>query len=189
MSFTELLLIVLYTALFSYFILRLRFFKKFSINPRFIAIIFIVKIIAGMTYGYIYQKYYEGGDTWQYFKSSGTIVALLKKNEFGAFFRMLFGFNTRPPAESIRIYAFKVDYWNDMSAYFFVRFHALASLLSFRHYYVHVIFYNFLSLIGMLYLFRFFYEWMSDKKWMIIIVMFFFPSILFWSSGMHKDGF
>ncbi|HYV91384.1 MAG TPA: hypothetical protein VE978_06360 [Chitinophagales bacterium] len=177
-----------YTALFSFIIFRVKFFQRFSISPKLIVAIFIVKVLAGIFYGFIHEQFYYGGDTLSYFNDSKIIVGSLTSGHIHEYLKLVFGINTRPPDPDIRPYAAAMSYWNDMSAYSIVRFHALSSLFSLGYYYVDVVFYNFFTLIGLLYLFLFFLEILSDKKYFLLIVVFFFPSILFWSSGIHKDG-
>jgi len=188
MSFIEILDTLLFTALLSYALLHMKFFERFPLSRAFIVIIFLVKIIAGSAYGIIYTKYYNGGDTMEYFNASKLITNLLYQHEYAVYLRMVFGYHSHPPPPDLQPYAFNVGYWNDASAYFIIRFHALSSLLSFDNYYVHVVFYEWLTLIGELYLLLFFYELIGAKKLLITLAVFFFPSMLFWSSGIHKDG-
>jgi hypothetical protein len=185
----EVLQVFLYAGLFAALILHLRFFRKFFVDTRLIAAVFLLKVAVGVIYTLIYRYYYKGGDSLEYFESSKLITRLFIEQDYRTFLRLTFGINTRPPDPDIKEIAFALSYWNDMSAYFLIRFHALASILSFGNFFVHIVFFNWLTMIGLLYLFRFFYEQLKAKKPLVFAAVFFVPSVLFWSSGIHKDGF
>lgn len=189
MDFVEVVQVLLYAALFAVLILKLKFFRSFFVDRRLIAIVFLLRVLAGVIYALAYKFYYGGGDTFEYFDSSRLITQLFFDHDYKSFLKLTFGINTRPPDTDIRQYAFNLSYWNDMSAYFLIRFHAVASIFSFGSYYVHVVFFNWLTTLGLLYLFRFLYEQLMAKKPLVFGVVFFVPSVLFWSSGIHKDGF
>ncbi|MCY7410954.1 MAG: hypothetical protein LH473_11825 [Chitinophagales bacterium] len=188
MSTAEIILLIIYIVLFSAVILKTRFFSNSSLASSQIVFIFIIKIIAGIFYGYVHRIYYGGGDTMEYFVESKFITDRLADHDYVSFIKLLSGINQRPPAPDIKEYALAIGYWNDMSSYFIIRFHAIARLLSFGYYNVHVVFYNFITLVGLLFLFRFFNNMLPSKKYFIAAIIFFFPSVLFFSSGIHKDG-
>jgi hypothetical protein len=189
MPATTVTLTLLYCALLTALILRLKFFRNYGIAPTGIAALFLVKVSVGLLYAFLYLRFYGGGDTMQLFRSSRLINAVFSGGDYALFFRLVFGINGQPPGDDIRAYANALSFWNESGAYFVMRFHALASLLSFGHYYVHVVFYNWITLIGLLSLYRFLTELCSGAKKFFLVAVFLFPSILFWSSGIHKDGF
>jgi hypothetical protein len=64
----------------------------------------------------------------------------------------------------------------------------LATIISFGHQYVNVVIYNLPFFIGQLLLYKAFYRQQPEKKWLFVLVIFLVPSVLFWCSGIHKDG-
>lgn len=187
MEFFEILLVLLYTALFSFIILRWKFFSAFNLSAKLVAVIFLCKIGAGILYGYLHQHLYGGGDTYAYFNESAIVFSTLK-NDPGLYFRLVFWISYPNPAPDIVPYKDVMWFYTTPGSYLLVRFNSLVRLVSFGYYNVHVVFYNFLTLMGLLYLFSFFEKIIPRKKHLLIGVIFFFPSILFWSSGIHKDG-
>lgn len=187
LSTGEISFTLFYFLLCSAIILRFSFFKGFILSVKWIAAIFLFKILTGIVYGLIHYYYYQGGDTFAYFQDAQIVRKSLADDPF-IFLKLLFGINTRPPDADIITYARAMSYWNDMGSYFIIRFHTLAGLITFNHYYANVVIYNFLTLIGILYLFRFICSFLPGKKYWIAAALFIFPAVVFWSSGIHKDG-
>ncbi len=184
----ESILVVAYTAVFALIILRVKFFRTFSISPEFIVGLFLIRIAAGITYGIVHQHFYKGADTISFFTDGKIIFSSLSAGHIHDYFKLVFGYNHPPPDVDILPYARAMNYWNDMSAYSIVRFNAVCMLFSFGFYNVHVVFYNFFTLIAFLYLFEFCCEVAPAKRIFLMIAIFIFPSVVFWSSGIHKDG-
>jgi hypothetical protein len=51
-----------------------------------------------------------------------------------------------------------------------------------------VVIFNIPYFIGQLYLYKSFYQKQPEKKGLFVFVIFLIPSVLFWCSGIHKDG-
>ncbi len=79
-------------------------------------------------------------------------------------------------------------YWSDIGRLMHQRFMVLCAVLSFGCEYVTVLFYNMLYFIGLLALYKSFTHFRPNQKWLFIILIFFIPSVAFWTSGIHKDG-
>ncbi len=80
-------------------------------------------------------------------------------------------------------------YWSDIGMLIHARFMILCTVLSFGHEYVNVVFYNLFFFIGLLGLYKTFLYFKPNQKWVFLIIIFLMPSIVFWCSGIHKDGF
>ncbi|NNK81393.1 MAG: hypothetical protein HKO93_07830 [Flavobacteriales bacterium] len=68
-----------------------------------------------------------------------------------------------------------------------IRLHALIGFVSGGSILTHVILFNLLSFIGLLFLFRGFKEFIDPPPWTFLLVCIIPPSLLFWSSGMLKE--
>lgn len=79
-------------------------------------------------------------------------------------------------------------YWNNLGSQFHGKFMTLCNMLSFGHIYVNILFYNLVFFTGQIMLYRTFYEFQPHKKWLFLFGVFLVPSVLFWCSGIHKDG-
>lgn len=186
-SSSEMLVAFFYWALSTLLIFRIPFFRKFGIPVSWVAGILLLKVIAGITYGYLHYLNYKGGDTFAYFYD-GLIVTSTLQDDPKKFLHLVFGITHRPPDFDIAVYAYRMSYYTDMSSYFMVRLHALMNLITICHYYGNVVLYNFLTLIGQLYFFSFFTAFRPGNKFAVLVLLFLFPSMVFWCSGMHKDG-
>lgn len=79
-------------------------------------------------------------------------------------------------------------FWKDLGVLFHTKYMTLANILSLGNQYVNVIIYNIPFFTGQLLLYKVFYRLQPEKKWLYVVVIFLIPSVLFWCSGIHKDG-
>lgn len=187
LSSGEFFFVFIYCLLFILLILKATCFKKFGIPVIWIAVIFLIKIFLGISYGLIHFNLYQGGDTFGYFNDSKIVLSSLPEQPW-KYLQLVFGITQRPPDPAIAEYAYKMNYSTDMSSYFIVRVHSILNLFTYCHYYANVVIYNFFTMAGQLLLYKFFVLHMPDKKKVLLILLFIFPSVSFWCSGMHKDG-
>jgi hypothetical protein len=80
-------------------------------------------------------------------------------------------------------------YWSDLGRLVHQRFMVLCTIFSFGHEYVNVVIYNSFFFIGCLALLKSFTHFKPNQKLIFTIIIFCIPSIAFWCSGIHKDGF
>jgi hypothetical protein len=144
--------------------------------------------MAGIFYGWI-GTYYGGlaqmYDTWNYHGLSITEYHLLNSNP-SEYFTNLF----RDSYEGgVGNFLGTTDsYWNDLKGNFFIKILSIFNIFSFGHYYVNVIFYSFITLLGPVCVFRVMADAIPGKKTAIIVAAFLVPSFIYWTSGLHKEG-
>jgi hypothetical protein len=182
-------LFVLYVALFSFLIIRPRFVKWSGLSKFQLLFIFAVKIVAGIVYGKVMEYYYRVNennlvDTLRFQQQSLKELELLKRSP-GEFFSGM---------ENNYAHGFKGflssynSWWNDIHDTVFIKFLTVINLFTGGRYYVNVIFFAFLFFAATLLLFRIFTDSFPERKTALLIGCFFVPSVLFWTSGIHKDG-
>ncbi len=144
-----------------------------------------VKIIGALALGFIYQFYYNGGDTynyhthgsrhiWEAFVNSPTDgIKLLTKNSRDYF--------------DVYRYASKIVFFNDPQSYAIVKIAAVFDLLTFSSYSATAILFSILSFVGMWMFFLTFYEQYPHLHRWLAMASFFIPSVFFWGSGLLKD--
>ena len=81
-----------------------------------------------------------------------------------------------------------MGYWTDLGVQIHLKYMILADLLSQGSLYTNIIFFNIIYFIGLLQLYKVFFRLQPQKKWLFIFSIFFIPSVVFWCSGIHKDG-
>jgi len=182
----EAVIFIFYLLLFSYAVISIPFFKNSGIGRLTLALLFIIKVLAGFAYAWFYKLpgYAAGADTWRFYKLSlGEKEWLL--TDPVAFIKDLFvhGYQNRGG-----LFTGENSYWNDLKSNVPVKLLACMNVLTNNSYYTNIIFFNFLYLFGLVGIYKVFSSVFPAKKWLIIVGVFLLPSTLFWCSGIHKDG-
>ena len=151
--------------------------------------IFLLKVIAGIFYGWM-GNYYGGlaqmADTWNYHQNGLLEYQLLVKDPNEYFINLFHDpYNNEGLAG---FFSSKDSYWNDLKLNVFIKVLSIFDVFSFGHYYVNVIFYAFISLFGPVALYRVMSDVFPRQKNILLFTVFFIPSFFYWSSGIHKEG-
>lgn len=184
----EYLLFVAYLVLFAWLVTKVKFFTRTGLSQPQIIILFLIKLMAGIFYGWI-GTYYGGlaqmQDTWAYHGLSIQEYHLLYQNPH-EYFTNLF----HDPYEGgvTKFFESTDSYWNDLKGNVFVKILSIFNVFSLGHYYVNVIFYSFISLFGPICIYRVMTDAIPGKKLAILLGTFLVPSFLYWTSGLHKEG-
>ncbi len=191
----ELLLTTTYTLFFIFIIHRMKFFEIEGISKRTLSVLFVLKILFGVMLWGIYTFYYTDrstADIYKYFDDSKIIFDSLKQHP-QHFFRMLLGIYNNTPEfqpyyEQMNYWARKIDgsIYND--SHTIIRFNAFVRIFSLGYYNVHTVFICFLSFVGLTGIYRTFFAVLKDKKQELLFAVYLLPSVLFWGSGVLKEG-
>ncbi len=184
----EYLLFVLYLVLFSWLVTKVKFFTKTGLSNAQLIILFLLKIMAGIFYGWI-GTYYGGlaqmYDTWVYHNQGITEYNLLFSNP-QQYFTNIFH---NPYENGVKDFlGSSGSYWNDLKGNMFIKVMSLFNILSFGNYYVNVIIYSFITLLGPIAIYRVMMDVFPDRKNVLLLFSFLIPSFLYWTSGLHKEG-
>ncbi len=173
----------------------MKFFDIEGVSKQTFSGIFILKIIFGLLLWAIYTFYYKDratADIYKYFDDSKVLFDSLKINPIH-YFKMLLGVGNNTP--EFKNYYGEMNFWArkiDSSIYndshTIIRFNAIVRLFSLGYYNVHTVFICFLSLIGLTGIYKIFIPFLQDKKRELLFVVFLLPSVLFWGSGVLKEG-
>ncbi len=182
------LLFAAYLIFFAWLVTKTKFFTASGLTNPQLVIIFLLKVIAGILYGWIgvyYGELAQMVDTWAYHYESKKEYQLLISDPqlfFGNIFHNVYidGYT--------KFLAVEDSWWNDLKGVFFVKTLAIFNLASFGNYYINVIFYSFVSMFGLLALYRVMKDVFPEKNMPILLATFLVPSVLYWTSGLHKDG-
>lgn len=184
----EYLLFVAYLVLFAWLVTRVKFFTSTGLSNPQLIIIFLLKVMAGIFYGWI-GLYYGGlaqmQDTWGFHAESISEYNLLYTDP-GEYLTNLF----RDPYGRgfAGFFASQDSFWNDLKGNILIKFFSVFNIFSFGNYYVNVIFYSFLTLFGALAIFKVMNDAFPGKRTNILLATFLVPSFLYWTSGLHKEG-
>jgi len=182
------LLFVAYLVFFAWLVTRVGFFKRSGLTHSQLIIIFLLKVMAGIFYGWIglyYGNMAQMVDTWSFHYSSLQEYQLLKTNP-AEFFTNLF----HDPYENgiTKFFETTDSYWSDLKGNFLIKILSLLNIFSFGHYYINVIFISFISMFGPIAIYRVMTDVFPEKKLQVLLATFLIPSFLYWTSGIHKEG-
>ncbi|MDZ4808133.1 MAG: hypothetical protein SGI96_07655 [Bacteroidota bacterium] len=184
----EYLLFVAYLVLFAWLVTKVKFFTRTGLSQSQLIIILLLKVMAGIFYGWI-GLYYGGlaqmQDTWGFHTNSIQEYHLLFNNPH-EYFTNLF----MDPYEGgvSKFFESNDSYWNDLKGNVFIKILSVFNILSIGNYYVNVIFYSFITLFGAISIFQVMTDVFPGKKTAILLATFLVPSFIYWTSGIHKEG-
>ncbi len=189
------ILLILYLALFLFIIYRVKFYQT-SLFPKYIvAAIFLLKFIGGIMVYMVYTHFYDhrfSSDIFKYFDDGNIIYSSLHENPMD-YLRMVTGIGGG--AEHLIKYYNTCCFWiKDFNYGLFndnrtvIRFNAIVRLFSMGNIHIHTLVISFLSFTGLWAIFKIFEETFAKQKWLLVSVIFFFPSVYFWTSGLLKEG-
>jgi hypothetical protein len=182
------LLFAAYLIFFAWLVTKVKFFTKAGFTNSQLVILFLLKVMAGIFYGWIgvyYGQMAQMIDTWAYHVESLQEYKLLISHPID-FFTSLFHNSYKGGYTNFLVS--ENSWWNDVKANFLIKIMAIFNLFSFGNYYVNVIFYSFLSLFGPFAVYRVMTDVFPAKKLPVLIATFLVPSFLYWTSGLHKEG-
>lgn len=159
--------------------------KKAVLSNGEILLAFGIKVLMGCIYGYIFQKYYGGDDTWIMHSYSLKETELLLTDP-GQFF-WEYG-----PTTALRNSNYSLGfiplYLSDLEYCLQAKTLGIFNLISRGNYYINVIFFNFILFWGHYWFFSLLVKKFPSKRLLLFISVFLIPPIIFWLSGIRADG-
>lgn len=183
-----------YLIIIAWLLPRIAFFKNSGLTAFTIRGLFLLKSLVGIGLIILYTYYYQKGssDIFNYFTDGKILYSALANNPFD-YFRMITGIQGDTP--HLMHYYNEMSFWlKDFNYNLFndnrtvIRFNALVMPFSFGNIYVHTFVMNALAIVGLTGIFRFFKETLKFNKTLSLIVIALPPSLMFWGSGLLKEG-
>ncbi len=144
-----------------------------------------LKLVCGVLLGILYFHYYCEGDTITYFNASQKLTQLAY-NDAGAYWRLMF--YNEFPGEAFRATVPFTRFADFSNSFFLLKIISLFNLLTDSSYYLIGLYFSLFSFWGMAKLAATLSQVYPDTKKAAIIALLFFPSVVFWSSGLLKDA-
>lgn len=144
-----------------------------------------LKLVCGVLLGVLYFHYYGEGDTITYFNASQKLTKLAHE-DVGAYLSLLL-FNEFP-SEAFRATVPFTRFADFSNSFFLLKIISLFNLLTGSSYYLIGLYFSLFSFWGMAKLASTFSIVFPDTKKAAIVALLFFPSVVFWSSGLLKDA-
>ncbi|MHC1706211.1 MAG: hypothetical protein AB9842_01685 [Bacteroidales bacterium] len=192
---SELLLVLAYSLIIILTIRKLRFFRLDGIPEIWVITAFVIKIAASFILYLIYTQYYTDrstADIFKYFDDSKVLYDILYSKPLD-FISIMTGIGNDSPHFSQ--YYQKMNNWYGIypssiygDGHIMIRLNAVFRLVSFGYYNVHGVFMSLLSFIGIIAMYKVFIHKLQKKNKLLFLLLFFFPSVVLWSSGVLKEG-
>jgi len=169
-------------------------FKKSKFKKVTFCYLFILKLLFGLSFYTVYTAYYsdnQTSDMHKYFNDAVKIFELTK-NKPSSYLSILTGIEMNTEDEAITQ---KLNFWyqeesasviNDSRM--IIRFNLFMLPFSRGNMYLHLIAIVFISFIGLFLIYLSLEKYFGDKEVLLLIACFSAPSVMFWSSGIMKEG-
>lgn len=181
-------LVVFYISLGAFIFYKWKKLHFTDLSPSFIVAVFLLKSILSIVYTLAHLRYHGGGDTFNFHKDGLIIFETITENPI-KYFMLCFGPNGLKIApEFILKETDAMGYWWDNSAYSVVRFYAITNLFTLGNIYASGIFMSFITTVGLLLFYSIAANQFQQQSMLIKVIVFGIPSVMFWTSGVHKEG-
>jgi len=163
----------------------IRPFVTDSINRRYFFPALTVKVIGALAIGFIYQFYYQGGDTFNYHTYGSRPIWEAFADDLAIGSDLLFSDGSH--VSGTYQHSIKILYYHDPQSFFIVRIAAFLDLFTFSSYSATAVLFSIISFIGSWLMFITFYKIAPELHRWEAISCFFIPSVIIWGSGILKD--
>ncbi|MBC8048063.1 MAG: hypothetical protein H7Y00_14795 [Fimbriimonadaceae bacterium] len=182
---------IFYACLFLFIIYRNRFFHIDGISNKWFTFGFFIKIIFGLGNFLVWLYIIGHGDSLNYFAQSKLIYNTLPGNPH-QYLQFVFTFkNPNNPQDFPDALRYVSDFgfysWYSIE-YTMVRILAILNVFTFGSAFGNIIILCFVYFLGLVLLFKAVVRLYPENKTPLFILFFFFPSIVFWCSGLLKEG-
>jgi len=148
------------------------------------------KIIGGLAFAMIYIYYYDGGDTMTYYETGRAMVNMFYKDPL-MYFKVLFGPNSKEIYQAFDLQTgLLVGYvFSDPKTFMVCRLISPLLIITFNSYILATILVSWVTYSGLWRLYLLFVRYFPEIQYKLAIAILFFPSVVFWGSGIMKDSF
>jgi hypothetical protein len=154
------------------------FFKQAAGEyPRLFWFALLFKMAMAVSLGLVYLYYYTANDTWLFFKDA-TTLADYARNDFSSYLKFLWSNDQSSVIE--------ISNMQERSL-FLVKIISFFSIISNNNYWITAIYFSLISFIASWNLFRVIVKNFDNSQSAAALAFLFFPSIIFWSSGLVKE--
>ena len=181
----ETALFIIYLFLFTWMVTQTRFFTESQIPKMQLAILFLIKVSAGLIYGWAGILDGALNDSWTHHFNSLKHTELLFRDP-GEYFAGIF---RHAEVNGVRSFFSSANsFWNGLKWSAYIKLMSFFNCFSFGNYFINVIFYSYITFWGVIAIYRVMKDHLRSSKPLLIIGCFLVPSFLYWCSGLHKDG-
>ncbi|MEQ8925925.1 MAG: hypothetical protein RLO81_08940 [Fulvivirga sp.] len=186
MGLQDLFITPIYILLLSFLAYMVRPFVTTPETRRYFLPALWVRFFGAIMLGVIYQFYYGGGDTFNYWEHGSRWIWEAFWDDLWDGIRLLTTSGGTHFPETFE-YSQHIWYYRDPNSYFIVRLAAFIDLFTFHTYSATALFFAAFSFSGLWAMFSAVAtKYPTNVKWLALGILF-FPSVVFWGSGILKD--
>lgn len=179
------LLFTLYLILFCQLIIHIKFFKESGLEKRLLIVLFLIRVLVGIVNAYI-NLYHQAISDSVGFQLQGIDEYHLLFQNPHEYFTNIFQAN---PNNGYGAFLESADsFWNDARSNLIIKMLSVFNIFSLTNFFINSLFYNFLIFFGTVGLYRIFIKIFPDNKLVVIVCIFLLPSVIYFSSAIHRDG-
>ncbi|MGN6419117.1 MAG: hypothetical protein ACTHMC_16585 [Pseudobacter sp.] len=178
------LYILLLTAGFCWLLKRILRNRSAILSNNELYLVFGVKVVAGVSYGYIFGHYFGGDDTW-FFHHQGLEEKIRLLQQPALFFS---DFNPLLPFQRNATFSAGLrNLLSDWEYLLVMKPLAFFNLVSGGNYYINIVFFSFITFWGHYWFYELLVKFfpLQRKTWLVLVFM--FPPVVFWLSGLRGD--
>ncbi len=179
------LLFIFYAIFFCWLITRIKFFTESGLSNRLLIILFLIRIIASLANDYINLYYYPVSDSVS-FHEQGIVEYNLLFSNVREYFTNIFHTNYTNYSGFIES---SDSFWNDLRTNIIAKILSIFDIFSRKNFFINGLIFNFCIFFGSLYFYKVFIKNFPFYRVAIIVCIFLLPSALYFTSGIHRDGF
>ena len=177
------LLFFIYLIFFCWLVYKIKFIKECGLNQQTVITLFLIRVAAGLINGYINTYYYPGSDVAAFQHDSIVEYELLIHNP-KTFLSNIFQYNN-----SYTAFLDTTDsFWNNLRSDFIIKLLSIFNIFSRCNFFINTLFFNFLVFFGAVAFYKVFYAIYSENKKLLIAAIFLLPSVIYFTSAIHRDG-
>ncbi len=192
MAAKEIFLTAFYFVLFNLLIFRFKIFQFKNYKPLVTHVLFNLKFVVGIFIWFIYTFYYkdvQNNDVHKFYNDALILRHTANENP-KAFFQLLIGKEdetTVPFTSQMKNWERNFDEAPVNENKTIIRINVLLMFVSFKTYFVHILFMCFISLFGFILITNAILSFTDVKNSLLAIPVLVLPSVLFWTSGVMKE--
>ena len=149
-------------------------FKDNSVIRKFYWPALLIKLLAGIALGVIYSTYYPNSDTFHFFNSA-VQVSEQAHTDFTGYLNFLISHS-------------EGYFLGEARTMFFIKVTSVVALLSARNYWIASLYFSLISFLSSWWLTTRIAHYFKEYERAAVIAFLFFPSCVFWSSGIVKES-
>jgi hypothetical protein len=190
----QIIVALFFAIILTWLLYKCNLYKKLRFKPIQFCLLFVLKLVFGVFFYLVYTVYYtdsQTSDMHKYYNDAVKIFDLTKSKPL-SYLSILSGIEMNEQDEAITQ---QLNFWyqeesasviNDSRMV--IRFNLMMMPFSRGNIYIHLVMMVFLSFIGLSLLYLSLEKYFEQKEFWLLISCFGLPSVMFWSSGIMKEG-